>query len=112
MVKAMQCRLPQGFHLFAFKKQEQAKGDARFDLAFASAKAVKSTLRDPDSLKWEFIGVNDDATVACLKYRAKNGFGGMNGEFAVIANGKATRSAADWKKHCSAPLHEETVAGG
>lgn len=90
----------------------KVKGDARFDLAFDAAKAVKSSLRDPDSLKWEFIGVNDEATVACLKYRAKNGFGGMSAATAVVVDRKASKSADDWQKYCSSRLHDETAAAG
>jgi hypothetical protein len=88
----------------------QVAEDARFDMAFQAAKAVKSSLRDPDSVKWEFVGVNDAGTVACMKYRAKNGFGGMNAGFAVVANNKATNKQSDWNRYCAAPLHDETVA--
>jgi hypothetical protein len=89
----------------------KARETARFDLAFDAAKAIKAAMRDPDSLKWESIGVNEDGTVACLKYRARNGFGGMNSEFAVVANNAATRKMSDWKKYCTGPLHDLTSAG-
>lgn len=94
------------------QKQEKIKADARFDLAFETAKTIKKSMRDPDSFKVEYIGVNDQATVACAKYRSRNGFGGMNKEFAVVANNKVTQSAADWNKLCTQLLYDETTAGG
>lgn len=82
----------------------KAKRDATFNQTVAAAKAVKQALRDPDSLTWESIRANDDASVICLEYRAKNGFGGMNREFAVFVKGKASQKPEMWNKHCTQPL--------
>ena len=90
----------------------QTAEDARFDLAFHSAKAVKSALRDPSSVRWDFVGVNDAGTVACIKYHAKNGFGGYGASFAVIENNNASDKQADWNRNCTKPLHDQTVAAG
>lgn len=98
----------------AIKTQEQVekgKDEARFSFAFDSAVAIKKAMRDPDSLKWEYIGVNDDASVACIKYRAKNGFGGMNAEIAVVVKNEITQKAADWDKNCAKGLRNYTAAG-
>lgn len=65
------------------------------------ATAIKHGLRDPESLKWQSIGVNDEATVVCAEYRARNGFGGMNVEHTVYAKGKMSNDAASWKRHCA-----------
>jgi hypothetical protein len=45
--------------------------------------------------------VNDSGSVVCLTYRSRNGFGGMNREFAVYAAGKPSQSVAAWNKHCA-----------
>ena len=93
-------------------KQEFAKikeanlRESRFRVAVALLKSVKSSLRDPESFAVEFVGVNEDATVACVEYRAKNGFGGMNKEFAVYAKDKISQSPELWNKHCRANLHD------
>ena len=94
----------------AFEVAEAARDKERSGLAARSVAAVMSKLRDPDSAKFTYVGVNDGATVACLQYRARNGFGGMNQDIAVIANNKATSTAADWKRYCSEPLRDMLAA--
>lgn len=90
------------------KSAEQVAWEAKKEHAFqATARAaatIKSAMRDPDSLVWESIHTNDDATVMCFEYRARNGFGGMNREFAVIAQGRMSQKPAAWNKHCVKPL--------
>lgn len=76
--------------------------NARFSTAKAMSKDIQSALRDPESLKFDTMAVNTDSTVACASYRAKNGFGGMNREIAVYANGTMSNSQKSWDKHCSA----------
>ena len=90
----------------AFEVAEAAREKERAGFAAHSIAAVMGALRDPESAKFTYVGVNDGATVACLQYRAKNGFGGMNREIAVIAGNKATSTEADWKRHCSGPLRD------
>ena len=94
----------------AFEVAEAAKEKERAGFAARSvAAAVMSALRDPDSAKFTYVGVNDAATVACLQYRARNGLGGMNQDIAVIANNKATSKAADWERY-SDPLRDMLAA--
>lgn len=70
-------------------------------------KAVKSNMRDPDSLTWVSIMTNTDASVICLEYRARNGFGGMNLEHGTYANGKYNVTAKAWNKNCAnKPLND------
>lgn len=92
----------------AAKTPEQLAADAKKEATFRktamAAAAVKSAMRDPDSLTWETIRANDDASVICMEYRARNGFGGMNREFAVLVNGKASQKPEAWNKHCTQPL--------
>lgn len=87
-----------------------AAAKQRKELAFQKtayfAGTLKQSMRDPDSLVWEDIRANEDATVICLSYRARNGFGGMNREFAVYGGGKASQKPAAWNKYCTQPLSD------
>ena len=74
--------------------------------------SVKANLRNPESVKWESISANDDASVVCVQYRAQNGFGGMNREIVVYAKGKVSQSAAVWNRHCTKPLNDMDLVGG
>lgn len=79
---------------------EQAQKTRRYMAALAAA-AIKKSLHDPDSLKWSFIRANDDASVMCFEYRAKNGFGAMRLQHATYANKKFTEGANAWNKRCA-----------
>lgn len=85
----------------AAEAKQKAEEDLRFQKTVVAATAVKQSLRDPASLQWESIDANEDASVICLSYRAKNGFGGMNLEYATFANGKHGKSAPYWNKYCT-----------
>jgi hypothetical protein len=93
-------------------KQEIAKikegnlKENRFRVAVALLKSVKTNLRDPESFSVEYVGVNEDATVACVEYRAKNGFGGMNKEFAVYAKNNISQTPESWNKYCRTNLYD------
>lgn len=80
-------------------------------LAREGANEIRKAMRDPDSLKFEFIGVNDSASVACFKYRSKNGYGGMANGALTIVNRKTLVAPEDYAKHCALPLHDWTSAG-
>jgi hypothetical protein len=73
---------------------------------------VKASLRNPESVKWELIAANDDASVVCIQYRAQNGFGGMGREITVYANGITSQSVAAWNKHCAKRLNDMGLVGG
>jgi hypothetical protein len=68
--------------------------------AYLSAKALKASLRNPDSLEFQAIRTNDYGSVVCMKYRAQNGFGGMNVGHVLFKDGKPTESVANWKANC------------
>ena len=80
------------------------KKELAFQRTVRAATLVKKAMREPDSLVWESLSANEDASVICLEYRARNGFGGMNREFAVIAEGSASQKASAWNKHCTKPM--------
>jgi hypothetical protein len=65
------------------------------------AASIKRSLREPESVQWETILANDDASVMCFLYRARNGFGGMTRENISVADGKASKAPAHWNKHCA-----------
>jgi hypothetical protein len=73
----------------------------RFDLAYDVTTAIRKSSRDPSSTTFESVGVNSDATVVCVQYRSRNGFGGMNREAAVYVGGAIkSASKALIGKHC------------
>jgi hypothetical protein len=70
--------------------------------AAIGAASLKAAMRNPDSLKLDKVIGMDDGTV-CYEYRAQNGFGGMNREFAILLPGarSLSTSTAVWQKHCA-----------
>ena len=77
----------------------------RSTLAFIAKATITEAARNPDSVSFSYVGVNKDATTVCVRYRAQNGFGGMNQEYIAFHNGKARDSAAFWNKHCTKELY-------
>lgn len=81
--------------------------DARMETVVGYASLLKRELRDPSSLEWIDVLANDDASVICFSYRARNGFGGMNVENISIVKGKLWKSNDSWNKHCAGKtLHD------
>lgn len=85
----------------AEEQKAKAESEARFQKAVLAAKTVKRALRDPDSVVWEDIYTNDDASVICLVYRARNGFGGMSRENIVFVDGNPSKNGAIWNRRCA-----------
>ena len=85
----------------------EARQEARFQKVAIASALVKRALREPESVKWETILSNDDATVICFAYRARNGFGGMAKEHLVVLPKSTSRDGATWNKNCTTkPLHD------
>lgn len=86
---------------------------ARHYQAVSAAHSIKTALRDPASVQWESVRVNDDGSLVCLVYRARNGFGGMNLSPAVSIGGKISTDGDVWNKQCKGQtlydLKEEVV---
>ena len=77
------------------------KDRADMHKAYMARDLIKASLRNPDSLKVTKGIVTDDGVV-CLEYRAQNGFGGMNAEFAVMdAKLVMHQTDAAWNKLCA-----------
>lgn len=78
--------------------------------AYLAAKAVKASLRNPDSLSFQQILANDDGSVICLTYRAQNGFGGMNIEHVLFKDGDPSQSHASWHANCAHKMLNDVTA--
>ncbi len=81
-------------------KGRSPENNADFSGALA-AYLLRASLRDPDSLVIEDIYSRVPATAVCMRYRAKNGFGGYVREQIVLFNLSLTRNAAVWNKQCA-----------
>lgn len=75
--------------------------EIQFKQARLAALAIKQAVRDPDSLKFDSINTNEDGSVVCIEYRAKNGFGGVNREYLVYDNGAPREGSKAWNKLCA-----------
>lgn len=81
--------------------EAETKREAAFQKVVIALKGVKTAMRNQDSIVWEGIGANDDASVICIEYRGQNGFGGISREFAVFLKGKVSQSTDSWNKNCA-----------
>lgn len=90
----------------------QAQDDQRRSAGRAFVNALQRSARDPESMVFEWIGINPDASLICATFRAKNGFGGTTKEAVMaIGNGAITRADTKaWQKHCTG-LIEYTQLG-
>lgn len=79
----------------------KAREDIRDERVIKTALYIKKRLRDPDSLVWEVFQSNDTGDLLCISYRARNGFGGMDREQAVVVGTKISKTPSNIKKHCS-----------
>lgn len=88
----------------ATKAKEAAEGEAAFQRALLVARAVKASAKDPSSVDIIEALVTDAGAVG-LKFRAKNSFGALVINLAVVtrdgkqASGTEANVAALWNKH-------------
>lgn len=75
--------------------------------AEAAKESIRNAARNPDSVSFSDILVNEDATLICVVYRAQNGFGGMNVEQIAFFHREPKQDATFWNKHCA---HAELYA--
>ncbi|MBY0240310.1 MAG: zinc ribbon domain-containing protein [Burkholderiaceae bacterium] len=78
----------------------EKKKEARFQKTTAIVRQVKHSMREPESAVWRAIHANDDASIVCIEYSGRNGFGGMSREMISVADGKPSQSADAWNKRC------------
>jgi hypothetical protein len=65
------------------------------------ADTVKAGLNDPDSLQWDDLYTNENGTVVCAEYRARNVFNGMVRKYLSVTKSVASEITAAWNKNCS-----------
>lgn len=75
--------------------------ERRHLVASITAKKLKNALREPESVVWEYIGTDEKAELVCLRYRARNGFGGMTAEVMTVTTTESGPDAALWNRHCA-----------
>ena len=80
--------------------QDEAK-ERRHLVVAITAKKLKNGMREPESVEWIFMGTDEKAEVVCLKYRARNGFGGMTVETMTVTTKEAGAESALWNRHCA-----------
>lgn len=85
--------------------EDEAKDSIRRNLAWGAKSVITNAARNPDSVSFSYVGVNEDATTVCIAYRAQNGFGGMNQEYIAVHKGKVRESAAFWNRNCTKGLY-------
>lgn len=96
-------------------KQDKLKAanDAAWELAQSAALSIKRSAHDPSSVAFSEASYTDAGTVA-LEFRARNGFGALVRQVAVVTkDGKMTagslsqdRVVQAWNKHIAGkPLH-------
>lgn len=79
----------------------QAELELQQKTALTAGEALKSSARDPDSLVIEQGLASADGKLLCVRYRARNGFGGMNRDAVAFFNSVPHDSAAFWNSHCA-----------
>lgn len=79
------------------KTAEEIAQSIRYTKVSLVSAAIKENLRDPNSVDWISAHANDDGSLICLAYRAKNGFGALTKENTAMLNGQIV----DWNNNCS-----------
>lgn len=92
----------------ALERDNQAR---RVALAMTAAGAIKKAAKNPDSIKFDTMNVNEKATVACAEYRGTNSFNAVVRQATVFVDGKGSSSdSAAWNKHCTKAMYDLTLA--
>jgi hypothetical protein len=80
---------------------ENTKDTIRRNMAWAAKSTITDAARNPDSVSFAYVGVNEDASLVCIRYRAQNGFGGMNVDTVAFLNGVPKQSSSFWNARCA-----------
>lgn len=80
---------------------------ARGALALTAAASIRAAAKDPASIEFVTMNVNNDATAACAEYHGKNSFNAKVKTFTVFVNGVGvTGNEQVWNKHCTTNMHD------
>jgi hypothetical protein len=82
------------------KAAEEAAWRKRGLAAGLVVAAVKRGLNDPDSLQWDDLYSNEDGTLVCAEFRARNVLGGMIRKYLTVTATRSSEDVAEWNKHC------------
>jgi hypothetical protein len=80
------------------KKELESKRTHR---AIIATKAVKESLKNPDTVQWESVLLNENGSIICVSYRAQNGLGGYSREFVTFVKEKSSKANDVWDKQCA-----------
>lgn len=92
--------------------QAKALKDANFEQQHAAAVGLAKlqySMRNPDSFRVEFVHQMVSGVV-CYRYRAQNGFGGMNVESAALVNGRLHIGTEPWNAYCGGKYGTDITA--
>lgn len=103
---------PKTAEQIAAETKEKEADLKRYSAAVSAGSSIKKALRDPASLKFESMRVSDDAKIICAKYGARNGFGGMNQEYAVFVDGVSRKPESAWNKNCTGKMYDQLYTSG
>jgi hypothetical protein len=75
----------------------------------ALVSSLKRGMNDPGSMEWRLVTANDDGTVVCAEFRARNAFNALIAKHLAVISGIATEDAATWNRRCAGkPQHNMT----
>lgn len=80
---------------------ESRLAEQRMQRAGLAGTAIKKTLRDPDSVRWEQIFTSENGELVCIEYRAKNGFGGYEAGVMVLDGKDVFTTSKEWDSRCT-----------
>ena len=83
----------------------KAANTHRFGAAQATSTTLRRAAREPESVKFDSLRVNEDGTVVCAEFRGRNGFGGMGLEHIAAVNGKLDSSLTTWNRLCTKAMY-------
>lgn len=84
--------------------------DMRAKMAYVLIRKVKKSLREPESLDVINVFSNEKADLLCMKYRARNGFGGYSIGYYVIGEFGDSDSVKAWNAMCMSEMYDVTSA--
>ena len=88
----------------------KAAADKRVKMAYVVMRNVKKSLREPESLGVINVFSNEKADLLCVKYRARNGFGGYAIGYYVIGEFGDSDSVKAWNAMCLKEMYDVTSA--
>jgi hypothetical protein len=91
-------------------KLASAHNDLMLQSAVSGAGMLKTAIRNPDTLKLFDVSVMPDDAV-CYQYRAQNGFGVINTEYAVLTPNERMygNNSGMWNRYCKGRIGKDAT---